>query len=180
METKTNEKLYLLPLGAIPGPVLHAIDAALADVYSFEILELDTVLLPVAAFNIDRQQYLSTMLLGEIERMGIQGVVLGIADEDLYAQGLNFIFGEADRDRQVAVISIARLRKEFYGGSPDEELLIDRAVKEAVHEIGHVVGLPHCPRAECVMYFSNTIGDTDRKGARPCGICRRTYRETLR
>jgi archaemetzincin len=175
MKTKAGEKLHLLPLGEIPGPVLHAIGAALTDVYGFEVLEVERVLLPVAAQNIDRQQFLSTMVIEEIERMGLRGVVLGVADEDLYAQGLNFVFGEADRERRVAVISIARLTKEFYGGGPDEGLLVDRAVKEAVHEVGHVVGLPHCPRAECVMHFSNTISDTDRKGARPCELCRRTY-----
>lgn len=179
MKANENEKLHLLPLGEIPDPVLHAVSAALSEVYGFQVIEVERVLLPVAAQNIDRQQFLSSMVIEEIDRMGLQGVVLGIADEDLYAQGLNFVFGEADREKRVAVISIARLSKEFYGETPDEELLVDRAVKEAVHEIGHVVGLPHCPRAGCVMYFSNSIGDTDQKGARPCELCRRTYGEAF-
>ena len=44
-------------------------------------------------------------------------------------------------------------------------------VTEAVHELGHALGLPHCEYPGCVMYFSNWIGDTDRKGPKFCYRC---------
>ncbi|TLX91314.1 MAG: hypothetical protein E6K97_02920 [Thaumarchaeota archaeon] len=37
-------------------------------------------------------------------------------------------------------------------------------VKECVHELGHIFGFVHCPNIECVMYFSNSLSDTDIKG----------------
>jgi archaemetzincin len=44
-------------------------------------------------------------------------------------------------------------------------------MKEAVHELGHTYGLSHCRDIHCVMCFSNTLGDTDRKGVRFCAAC---------
>jgi archaemetzincin len=44
-------------------------------------------------------------------------------------------------------------------------------VKEAVHELGHTLGMEHCPDRSCVMYFSNSLADTDRKGEAYCSRC---------
>ncbi len=45
-------------------------------------------------------------------------------------------------------------------------------VKEAVHDLGHTCGLGHCRNPRCVMFFSNTLGDTDVKGPGFCAACR--------
>lgn len=82
-------------------------------------------------------------------------------DADLYVPHLNFVFGEGDSHRGVAVFSLARLH-----GS--DELLRKRATTEAIHELGHTYGLPHCDEPHCVMWFSNTLSETDRKGTRLC------------
>ncbi len=93
---------------------------------------------------------------------------------DLTVPGLNFVFGLADPARGAAVISLARLYPEFYGQPRDPRRFKERAVKEAVHELGHLLGLGHCPDPACVMSFSNSLADTDRRvrdSARPAGIC---------
>jgi archaemetzincin len=99
-------------------------------------------------------------------------LILGIADVDIYASGLNFVFGEADTVSGAVLVSLTRLRQEFYGLQPDRGLFFERALKEAVHELGHACGLDHCAQPGCIMYFSNTIGDTDRKGPGFCGLCK--------
>ena len=97
--------------------------------------------------------------------------VLGVVNVDIFVPGLNFVFGEAQCPGEAALISLWRLKPEFYGASEDRELFLERAVKEAVHEVGHTLGLRHCPRASCVMYFSNSIMETDRKRSTFCERC---------
>ena len=99
-------------------------------------------------------------------------VILGVTGVDLAAPGLNFVFGLADPRNRTAVISLARLYPEFYGQPRDPRLFTARAVTEAVHELGHLMGLGHCPDQACVMFFSNSLADTDMKGPGVCRLCR--------
>jgi archaemetzincin len=124
--------------------------------------------LPPDSYAPARDQYRSSRLLDELARRRRPEWerMVGIASVDLYAPGLNFVFGEADQAQQVAVFSIARLRAEGSGAA--EALLERRALIEAVHELGHSYGLGHCSDVHCVMWFSNTLAETDRKTDRFC------------
>jgi archaemetzincin len=99
-------------------------------------------------------------------------VILGVTGVDLTAPGLNFVFGQADPRSRAAVISLARLYPEFYGQPRDPGRFKVRAITEAVHELGHLLGLDHCTDPACVMSFSNSLADTDRKGPGFCKPCR--------
>ncbi|MDX1534925.1 MAG: pentalenene synthase, partial [Thermoplasmata archaeon] len=46
--------------------------------------------------------------------------------------------------------------------------------------LGHNVGLRHCRDGRCVMYFSQGLADTDRKGPAPCRRCADRLRATAR
>lgn len=129
---------------------------------------------PKGAFDARRGQYHSSAILGELlARKPVNAFrLLGVIDHDLYVPRLNFVFGEADLQGGVAVISPARLREGFYGRRENAALFRSRTIKEAVHEIGHTLGLDHCPDPRCVMAFSNSLDDTDRKGADFCDRCR--------
>jgi archaemetzincin len=97
--------------------------------------------------------------------------VLGITERDLYVPVLSFVFGQAQLRGRAAVVSLARLRPEFYGMPPDDELLAGRAVKEALHELGHVLGLVHCLDRSCPMSLSVGLSEIDAKTAEPCPSC---------
>jgi archaemetzincin len=124
------------------------------------------------AYNPERKQYLSSELLCALGRAARSERVVGIADVDLYAPRLNFVFGEADMASGTAVVSLYRLRPEYYGLVGDEVVLLERATKEIVHELGHTFGLGHCPNSGCVMHFSNSLADTDVKELFFCSKCR--------
>jgi len=125
---------------------------------------------PSEAYDSFRGQYHSTRLLVLLEEhLRTQAVnrLLGVAALDLYVPGMNFVFGEARCPGQVAVISTKRLKPT----PRNEHLFRERVLKEAVHEIGHTLGLKHCSDPSCVMHFSEHIGDTDKKSATFCEDC---------
>ncbi len=127
---------------------------------------------PPEALDPERGQMEVSSLLRALPAVGPEegDALLGVIDEDLFVADTNLIFGLAYGRR--AIISLARLRQEFRGLSPNPALFRERAKKEAVHELGHVFGLPHCPDNRCVMHFSNSIDETDLKGWKFCGRCR--------
>ena len=129
---------------------------------------------PDYAFNKKRNQYLSTAILKALmEGKGYMAreKLLGVVDQDLYVPELNFVFGEASQ--KAAIISLSRLRQEFYHLPQEQSLLYKRTLTEAVHELGHTYGLDHCKNPRCVMFFSNSLIDTDRKGSEFCPECRK-------
>lgn len=130
--------------------------------------------IPQEAYDSERNQYQAEPLLEYIQSGTLsqeKRKILGITDKDLYSSGLNFIFGQADCPGSFALISLHRLDPEFYGQTADDDLFLERVVKEAVHELGHTFGLGHCTNSRCVMSFSNSILDVDQKDSSFCEDC---------
>jgi len=169
-------RIAILRVGPVDADALNCIKSELGLVYpDTECLVLDEVLpIPHYAYNKERRQFHSSRILAEINGYVTRvqaDRVLGVTEVDLYVPRLNFVFGEAMCPGKVAVISLFRLKPEFYGYPANSELFMDRCVKEAVHEIGHTLGLGHCQSSACVMYFSNSVLDTDRKKKTFCEKC---------
>jgi archaemetzincin len=169
------EGIVIIPIGKIDPEVLRAIAEALQKAFHCRTEISQEISIPLDALDAKRKQYHSTVTLKKVKSLKPEKYTraLGVADVDLYVPELNFVFGEADIYTGVAaVISLTRLRQEFYGLNPDKKLFHLRAVKEAIHEIGHTYGLSHCKNPQCIMFFSNAIRDTDKKGPGFCTICR--------
>jgi archaemetzincin len=166
-------KIVLKPVGDINKHILEELKERLNRTFGCPVeIALESFVLN-KAYDKRRKQYLGIRFLSQLKKDKAKGdKVLGVVDVDLYAPGLNFIFGQAEIAAGTAIISLSRLRQEYYGLAPDEELFMERAVKEAVHELGHTFGLEHCQNAKCVMHFSNSLADTDWKGAAFCSRCR--------
>lgn len=98
---------------------------------------------------------------------------LAVTEEDLFAPELTFVFGEATLGGGWALVSTARLGEEP-GAPSDPELVRRRVLTEAVHELGHLGGLQHCPRPECVMHPSRLVADVDVKSSHFCPDCHQT------
>jgi len=127
---------------------------------------------PSEGYDSSRNQYHSTRLLVLLEHhLEVTGSnrVLGMTSLDLFVPGMNFVFGEARCPGQAGVVSTFRLRQ--FAEPTDEDRLVSRIRKEAVHEISHMFGLRHCPDRNCVMYFSTTLTDTDMKSEDYCSSC---------
>ncbi len=97
--------------------------------------------------------------------------LLGVTERDLFIPVLTFVYGQAQLDGRVAVVSMARLRQEFYGLPENREVFLERVLKEAMHETGHAFGLVHCADGDCAMSLSTNIRQIDRKRAAFCAPC---------
>jgi archaemetzincin len=97
--------------------------------------------------------------------------ILGVTEVDLFIPIFTFVFGEAQVGSSLALTSTHRLQQQFYGLPEDRESLFARAEKEAVHELGHAFGLPHCRSFDCVMRFSNSVEEVDLKACNFCQLC---------
>jgi archaemetzincin len=161
------------PFGEIKNNLLEAVRVAVAQQFGGVVILGAEQPVPAQSYSRERGQYRSTGFLKQLAAHAHDDrrTRLGVTAVDLFVPELNFVFGEASSTERAAVFSVARLDPRFYGGPEDEAVLVRRAIVEAVHELGHVFGLGHCTRHKCVMWFSNTLSETDRKGSEFCLSC---------
>jgi len=175
--------IHILPVGpGVPVGLLDDLAAALAHIFRISChVQDDRSLDPEFAFDERRGQYHATSILhriheGEPDR---EVRVIGVTRHDLFVPILSFVFGEAELGGRCALVSIHRLDERFYGLPARQELLRDRLVKEAVHELGHTYGLRHCDDWRCVMTSSHAVDRLDIKGRDFCPACRRAANGSL-
>lgn len=168
--------IHLLPLGDLSESIVQNLAPSLQEVFGVPVIPHDPVDLPLSSYDPSRYQHSSTQILKNLAeyKKTLTNVerALGVAAIDLYIPDIDFVIGEADVREGVAIISITRLRPEFYSLPPDEQLFHQRMVKEAAHELGHTYHMGHCPDPACVMHFSSNLQGTDRKGETFCSRCR--------
>jgi len=166
--------IALVPLGQVDESILTVVGEGVQEAFGRAYVIADLLPHPDYAYDRQRRQYLADAILAQLVRLSLLAERwLGVVDLDLYTLGLNFVFGQARMNGPAAVIALPRLRQSLYGLPEDEVLFHQRAVKEAVHELGHTYGLGHCRNLRCVMCFSNSLRDVDRKGRDFCPSCRR-------
>lgn len=111
-------------------------------------------------------------LLEDLEERAEPGrVLVGVTDVDLGHPIFTFFFGRARLHGTAALVSLARLAPAFYGLPDDPRVTVRRAAREVVHELGHVAGLRHCDRYDCIMHFANDVGAIDLRGGGFCAEC---------
>jgi len=164
-------EIALVPIGGVDPAPITWLKEDLPKILQAGVEELPPLPLSPRHFHTERNQYLADGVLADFTSFIHSGtsLYLGITGADLFSSGMNFVFGVASTRK--ALISTFRLRPEFYGMPSNQKVYRWRVLIEAIHELGHTLGLAHCDYPGCVMYFSNWIGDTDRKGPKFCYRC---------
>ncbi|MCS7201460.1 MAG: archaemetzincin family Zn-dependent metalloprotease [Dictyoglomus sp.] len=168
-----DKKIYLVPIGKVRIEILEYLKENLSLIFPYFFEVSDEISIPENSLNVKRNQYFSPLFLEKLSKLELEQAfkILGITEVDLYVPDLNYIFGQAKIRGREALISLARLNNTFYGLPENIKLLKERAIKEAVHELGHTFGLEHCSNPKCVMFFSNSLKDTDHKKEKFCNRC---------
>jgi|LakWasMet46_HOW7_FD_contig_41_371167_length_711_multi_6_in_0_out_0_1 archaemetzincin len=162
------KELQLVPVGPVLGTFLKELEAPIAQVLGVEAyLGKATLGQPTFAFNKDRNQYHTTAIMRRLLTLKDPGapLIIGVADVDLFVPDSPFVYGEADRESHVAVMSLWRLKGEG-------DAWKRRTFVEAVHQAGHLIGLSYCEDARCAMYLATTITDAERRQLHLCNNCR--------
>lgn len=160
--------IYIVSFGEVEDRVLLADAVNVKQIFDLEA-RVSTVKANVSwAYNPERNQYHAGTILNYLSQIVYPNMVrlIALVGFDLYEEGLNFVFGEAQYGGKYAVVSTYRLKH------PDERIYFERVFKETNHELGHTFGLKHCEDTKCVMSFSNSINEVDRKSRDFCPKCR--------
>jgi len=104
-------------------------------------------------------------------------IVLAFTEEPLYSSKFKkaeFLFGEANRPLETCIVSLAPIREEFYGRTRDDSLLLQRLLKETLHELGHQLlrTMNHCENPTCAMAYAPDVAAVDKKQVNFCPACR--------
>ncbi|MBN8230492.1 non-proteolytic archaemetzincin-like protein [Corallococcus macrosporus] len=166
-----QKTLLLVTVGSPPSALVNGLQEPLATHLGVStVVSRMALSSPAYAFNKDRGQYHCNAImrrLGTVLEESPQDLVMGVTDADLFEPDSPFVFGQADRESKVAVMSLYRLRQGAEG-----ETLRRRVQVEAVHQAGHLIGLSYCEDSRCVMFFPQSPQDVDRKSLGPCNVCR--------
>ena len=92
-----------------------------------------------------------------------------VTNQDIFSSKMNFAYGLANPELGIAVMSTFRLTRWAEELTPSQ--IQERVLKEAAHEIGHLVGLAHCENFRCLMSFSKDLEQVDSKLPLLCNVC---------
>lgn len=171
-------EISIVPINAIDHQLLIRLALCLEERFLASCIVRASLPVPKTALNSVRKQLFFGSIAAKLAAANElqDAIVLGVTEYDLYKTSHHFIFGGSSESHHAAVVSLHRLRPEFYGEPSDENALFQRLLKEAVHEIGHTIGLKHCYNARCPMYYSSSVFDTDNKYSNFCETCEKRSR----
>jgi len=145
---RSPKTVTILALGSVDAASLRSMEARLEKDLPVKVRVAKQVNLPKETYTKPRNRYRADKLLDWLVKQDRADVVLGVTAKDisttLHDRADWGVFGLAFCPGRAAVISSFRLQKKG-GVNPDERLR-----RVAVHEVGHALGLDHCPR-DCIM-----------------------------
>jgi archaemetzincin len=167
--------IFIQPLGAeLPAADVAAVERALGAFYDADVRVLARAPLPPSSYTAGRRRWRAEKLLVYLrDRMPAGGTrILGLTAADISTTKGPFpdwgVMGLGEEPGVATVISSFRCRMRAHGAAQARE----RLAKVAVHEIGHSLGLDHCPTAGCLMHDAEGKVATVDDEYDLCPLCR--------
>ncbi len=176
-----EHRIIISPIGPLDKGLYKPIIKGVKQIFGFKAETKP--LLDNVSFSLDpeRGQHHSTVILEKLASLAPADSikVIAITDVDLFIPILTYVYGEAQLGGKACIISILRL-KESMSGTNLQETLINRVVKEAIHELGHTFNLRHCKDNACIMHYCRGINDVDKKSDQLCRYCKVLLEDELK
>jgi archaemetzincin len=137
---------------------------------------------PSFAYDPRRLQFNAAHIIQSLEETASPeyGKILGVLSVDLFLPVFTHVFGEAREGGKCAVVSLCRLKKGIEGLDVSMDVVMERAVKVALHELAHLFNVSHCMNRSCLMHFSMNLQELDEMPIEFCSYCRAYLKEGLR
>jgi len=179
--TKSMHKIIIVLLSEIDTHFTDALRQNIEKTFNHPVEVRNKINSLEYAYDPIRDQYKSPFLLSRLKRVKRSpgDKIMGVADVDLYSPGYDFVYGEADVNAGVATLSINRLITGEQDIPSNLNLYIDRIIREATHEIGHLYGLVHCSDQKCVMRTCTCVPEVDAAGGGLCNTCMENLNNNL-
>ena len=167
--------ITILPFGDFPEQKVSAVRSGIKELYGdVKITVLASKKLPEQAYYPPRKRYRAEKLLDYLDTQltDKNGKILGLTTVDISTTKGKYpdwgIFGLGRMGGEACVVSTFRLKRKA-----SDKLLLERLTKVVNHELGHTLGLPHCPTKRCLMEDAKgTIKTVDNETGIFCNSCK--------
>jgi len=162
------------PFGEIPDAALQGVAAYIRNHLHLEVHILPLFQNPTHAYDQKRGQYNAAMILKAFKSMPFDNgldKVIGVVNVDLFIPIFTHVLGEANEGGRFALASLHRLGKNTDQTPASTDQIIERLVKVAVHELGHLFNMGHCMDKHCLMHYSGNLADLDKTSLTFCRSC---------
>ena len=192
-----DDNINILILNDISRNILRFLIKNLSTILDSDVKISRHLIIPTTLFNEEKKQYNGKKLLKFLTEnltLGeVRGINLAVFDRDLFTGSLDYVFCVASPFPKICIISILRLHphfdEEYFTGGmgkrksgrfpmfvkrlngKEKTIYYERILKEALHGIGHTMGLVHCLDRSCIMYSSEDISNIDAKQTNFCKTC---------
>ena len=169
--------MTICPIGPVEGDILDRIVICIEKQCGLVCNIAPILASPKTAYDKRRNQYNSKTILKNLLTYPHDSIkLIGITHLDIYVPILKYVFGLAQMEGPCAVISLHRLRPQFYDQPANPSLFMARIEKTVLHELGHSLGLTHCRDRRCLMSSATRISDTDHKKSQFCPSCSELFK----
>jgi archaemetzincin len=174
--------VHIVPLGAIADEAIEETARGLRAHAPVTVMVEARNPLPPETRSVILGRYRAERILEWMQGLELgPGKLMGVTEVDIVTKkGKNDnwgILGLGTLDGRCSVLSTFRMKRIWENGGAPESLVRERLWKTAVHELGHTLGLPHCPNRGCIMEDAHgTVKTTDRE-TELCPDCARRFNE---